>query len=272
MIFGSILLQCHLYINQHHFSGLYLTLQSPANSVEFQHLLARIHRRYQTVTQSVRLCDHSFEFTRIKDPNRVLDEIVAEEDRLEKASGKRKISDQLRLPYWAEIWDSALGISQVLIKKYTQLNTQKHNSSVLDLGCGQGFTGMVAASLGCNVLFADLEPHALLFAKLNSLRFTTTARTQQLNWQTAQLGERFDLIIGADILYERKQWDFLEPFWLNHLKPDGQVLLGEPGRHTGDNFPEWITARNWNLQIHHEPVSTKDKPIRLFELSIVRKM
>ena len=114
---------------------------------------------------------------------------------------------------------------------------------VLDLGCGMGFTGMMAALLGHAVLFADLEPPALLFARLNAIRWSTRIRTRQLNWQTARLDETFDLILGADILYERNQWEFLEPFWRAHLSPAGSILLGEPGRQTGDDFPTWIAVR-----------------------------
>jgi len=59
---------------------------------------------------------------------------------------------------------------------------------VLDLGCGQG---LAAASLRlwASVLFADLEPPALLFAQLNSMPFTKLIRTRQLNWQTDRLDE-----------------------------------------------------------------------------------
>ena len=116
------------------------------------------------------------------------------------------------------------------------------------------------------VLFADLEPPALLFARLNSLPDAARVRTRRLDWATERLGERFDLILGADILYERKQWDFLEPFWREHLAPGGTVLLGEPGRQTGDLFREWITARKWSLEQHVEPVATRPTPIRIFEL------
>ena len=131
-----------------------------------------------------------------------------------------------------------------------------------------GFPGMVAASLGLPVLFADLEPPALLFASLNSLAYLPNPRTRQLNWQTTRLDEQFDLILGADILYERKQWDFLEPFWRSHLAPGGSVILGEPGRQTGDNFPAWITPRGWSLTLHEQTVATRTRPIRLFELKL----
>jgi hypothetical protein len=91
---------------------------------------------------------------------------------------------------------------------------------------------------------------------------------RQLNWQTARLRERFDLILGADILYERAQWEYLEPFWRHHLAPNGRVLLGEPGRKTGDEFPAWIVQRGWKIAFHEQTVTTRSKAIRLFELAL----
>ena len=226
-------------------------------------LRQRIARRYQTVTNTVAIGAIEFPFTRIKNPDKVLDEIAAEESRLEKLSGVRASEDQLHLPYWAELWDSALGIGQWLARNAAggpPLN-------VLDLGCGMGLTGVVAAALGHGVLFADLEPPALLFARLNSLPFRDRVRTRRLDWRTESLGERFDLILGADILYERRQWDHLEPFWRRHLATGGAVLLGAPGRQTGELFVPWIRARGWALRELEEPVRTRTKPIRLLHLT-----
>ena len=260
------------------------------NAIEAR-LRSRIARRYALVDTSFTFGPLTIPFTRVADPDRVLDEVAAEEDRLERVSGVRAPSDQLHLPYWAELWDSAIGIGRWLARRsevggggwgVRDGETQSGLSSarpahdphptttvnVLDLGCGMGLAGTVAAALGARVLFADLEPPALLFAQLNSLPWRQRVRTRQLNWQTDRLGEQFDLILGADILYERKQWDYLEPFWRAHLKPGGAILLGEPGRQTGDLFVDWITPRGWTLTRHTEKVQTRPQPIRLFELRL----
>jgi predicted nicotinamide N-methyase len=227
-----------------------------------QRLLARIHRRYVTTTQAVRVGSLIFDFTRITDPDLVLDEVAAEADRRERVSGLREPDEHLHLPYWAELWDSAAGIGQFLVGK-----PAAPPADVLDLGCGMGLSGTVAAALGASVLFADVEPPALLFAQVNSLPWANRVRTRQLNWQTDRLAEQFNLILGADILYERAQWEFLEPFWQHHLAPDGILLLGEPGRQTGDLFIHWIVQRGWKLQIFEEKVPTREKPVRIFELA-----
>src|ERR1051325_11494141 len=67
----------------------------------YQRILARIHRRFETYAETRRLGQLELPFPRIADPNRVLDEVAAEEDRIERVSGKRAAEDQLHLPYWA---------------------------------------------------------------------------------------------------------------------------------------------------------------------------
>jgi predicted nicotinamide N-methyase len=233
--------------------------------MERQRLLCRIGRRFATATQTLRIGPLEIPFTRVADPNRVLDEVVDAEDRREKLGGERHNGDELHLPYWAELWDSAYGLASFLTSHLTEASRDRP-PEVLDLGCGMGLTGTVAAARGCRVTFADLEPPALLFARLNSLPYRDRVRTRRLNWRTDTLGRRFNLILGADILYERPQWDFLDPFWRNHLAPNGSILLGEPGRPAVDAFPDWVTGRGWRLTQHEQPIPTRPKPIRLFEL------
>jgi predicted nicotinamide N-methyase len=224
-------------------------------------LLARISRRFAVVTETHLVGPLRPQFTRVADPDIVLDQIVDAEDRREKQTGQRRDGEDLHLPYWAELWDSALGIG-------AYLTTQNlRGKSVLDLGCGMGFAGMVSAMMGANVLLADLEPDALLFARLNTLRWFDQTRVRKLNWQKDRLAEAFDLIIGADVLYDRSQWDYLEPFFRDHVAKEGSVLLGEPGRQTGDLFPDWIVDRGWMLQSIQQKLPPRARPIRIFQLT-----
>lgn len=225
-------------------------------------LLARVSRRYRVITEPVTIGKLTFDFTRIADPDGVLDEVAAEQDLRIKLSGKKDL-EPLHLPYWAELWESARGIGQYLEKRASE-----NASSVLDLGCGQGLAGTVAAAGGAKVLFADLESPALLLAALNSLPWTSRVRTQRLDWRKDKLGETFDRILGADILYEKSQWQYLESFWQAHLKPGGDVLLGEPGRQTGDLFLEWIANYPWRVEQFEETVPSRPRPIRIFRLTL----
>jgi predicted nicotinamide N-methyase len=225
-------------------------------------LLARIHRRYQTKFETLLIGGLRIPFTRIADPDVVLDQVAAEEDRREKTSGQRHEGEELHLPYWAELWESGQGIGQMLVNSPELVR----DKNILDLGCGMGLAGTIAAALGANVLFADLEADSLLFAALNSLPWREKIRTRRLNWKKDRLNERFDLILGADILYEKQQWDFLEPFWREHIANGGSVLLGEPGRQTGELFLEWIKPKYWKVERSEAPVPGRTRPIRLFHL------
>ena len=162
----------------------------------------------------------------------VLDQICASIDLHERTTGQRIQGDSLGLPYWAELWDSAIGIGTWMAKTNwllpdTLLPTAP-TLSVLDLGCGMGLSGTIAAMLRADVLFADMETDCLLFAKLNGLRYSTKVDAKKVNWQTDDLQRRFDRIIGSDVLYDRTQWPFLDTFFRKHLAPGGKILLGEP--------------------------------------------
>jgi predicted nicotinamide N-methyase len=225
-----------------------------------QRLLARIRRKYEIAEEPFVIGPLRFTFTRVKDPDRVLDQVCNEEDSRETKTGERLAGNDLHLPYWAELWDSSIGVGHFLVK------SNPKTPRVLDLGCGMGLAGTVAAAIGHPVLLADIETPALLFAKLNTLPYSHRVRIRKLNWQRDHLGEQFDLIIGADVVYERAQWEYLEPFWREHLAPQGEVLLGEPGRGTGDLFGEWITNRGWSLRLFEQAIPSRKNPIRLFQL------
>src|SRR5205085_8137477 len=59
--------------------------------------------------------------------------------------------DLERPPYWALIWPSALALARFLIRTDALCRGKR----VLELGCGAGLAGIVAAALGARVLQTD---------------------------------------------------------------------------------------------------------------------
>lgn len=242
----------------------------------------RISRLYATTDDVVHVGPLAIPFTRIADPNIVLNEAAEAEGRRDREAGAGHVGDELHLPYWAQLWESSLGMGVFLVHHWAQMYPTDHPSAVarlaknlmsesrrarvLDLGCGMGLTGAVAARLGAEVTFADLEPVALLFARLNSFADRGRCHYRRLNWRTDTLKDRFDLILGADVLYERQQWEPLDKFFRQHLAPGGAVVLGEPGRVTGDDYPAWIIPRGWKLECFTQ-TPAGGKPIRVFQLT-----
>ena len=223
--------------------------------------MTRIHRRYATVTEPLKFGPVTLDFTRVADPNRVLDEIADEEDRREKSSGVR--ADQpLHLPYWAELWDSGRRGLPAPGRPVGRPAGRRVGDG-LGLRPGRdrigrgpaGGTSVVCRSRGAGPLVRPLQR-----------RHPTGTGPGGSTGKLDHLGETFELIIGADILYDRKQWVHLEPFWAEHLSPTGSILLGEPGRPTGGMFLDWLKDRPWDVTEYEQRVPTRERPIRVFEL------
>ncbi len=253
-----------------------------STSQRIARLQSRLGQRFELLTEAIQIGPLRVTFTRVADPETVLNELCDRIDAHEKRTGQRLQGDQLGLPYWAELWDSSIGVGQWLLRYRDQqfkaeADTEHRNGdiqpidkrfapTVLDLGCGMGLAGTVAAMLGARVTFGDIERDCLLFACLNGLRYNGQVRARRIDWEKDDLNQRFDLIIGSDVLYDRIHWQPLDAFCKRHLTDTGTVILGEPGRMTGDLWIDWIANRGWNLHTHIEQVPTRKTPIRLFEL------
>lgn len=142
-------------------------------------------------------------------------------------------------PYWALVWTGAHSLA-----RYVEDHVACAGRSVLDLGCGLGLTGIVASLKGGRVTFADHEPQALAFARANAeLNGCCGYRTQQLDFSHDTLAQRFSLILGAEIVYDRSLFSVLIDFVLRHLTPDGSALLADAHRTNTDEFYRQLDAR-----------------------------
>ena len=86
----------------------------------------------------------------------------------------------------------------------------------------------------------DYDRDALLFARWNAavnLGASATGHVQilPLDWREPA-ATTYDIILGADIVYERRHFAPLWRFLSAALKPGGYVLLGEPDRQMGADF------------------------------------
>jgi predicted nicotinamide N-methyase len=213
-------------------------------------LLQEMRQRYEIVAERIRLGELEFDFWRIADPESLLDD----------ATLLKSYDDLPWQPYWAETWDTARGVASELAER------DLRSKRVLDLGCGLGLTGTVAAARGARVVMGDYAPPALPFACVNSWPWRERVDVIHLNWRKDNLGEKFDLIVGSDILYDREDLPYLDSFWRAHLASEGSVLLGDPTRLMTRDFIRWIWQRGWRIAESRREVPRSTRPIRLIEL------
>ena len=86
-------------------------------------------------------------------------------------------ADDSKIPYWAEIWPSAIALSEAILNE-PMLEGQMY----LELGAGLGLTSCVAAHRGARVIATDYLAEPLAFAKVNGHLNGVSLDVEMLNW------------------------------------------------------------------------------------------
>lgn len=213
---------------------LLIVIDSFASSKAYRRLLARVERRYLVGRVRFVAGEREYEVLKVADPDSVFDAAMAEEN----SRGQKPLDWQ---PYWAEAWESSLVLAQYV----AELSTP--TTSLLDLGCGVGVVGAVAAACGWDVMLGDIAQPGLLFSQLNVWPWRERALVRRIDWQQDWLGRDFDVIACADCVYDRRDFHDLDKFWRKHLSDHGEVLIAEPSRLIGREFRETIVQLGWTL-------------------------
>lgn len=175
-----------------------------------------------------------------------------------------------RLPYWAELWTSSIALAAHCLEQ-TGLNGR----SVLDLGCGLGLTGISAAHRGASVVFADYEEDALRFARANArmnLGAAEFARCEfrVADWRDPGALEAFDVVLGADIIYERRHFTPLLQSLHSTVGHGGEAWLAEPDRVLGSDFFAFARADGWFVDIREKSVERRGRT-SCVRIAVIRK-
>ena len=171
-----------------------------------------------------------------------------------------------RLPYGVALWPAAIALAHDVAMRTSEFAGR----SVLELGAGTGLPGIVAASLGANVLQSDRQDLALHLCRLNGERNATTGLRHAIaDWTEWTLDERFDWIMGSDILYGEALHPFLRRIFETNLKPGGKVLVGDPFRRPAITFLESLEASGWKVVMSKWSIGSgkAPRPVGVFELT-----
>jgi len=148
-------------------------------------------------------------------------------------------------PYWAALWPSARALSAHLAHMHfddeEEATEHSHGGfsirgkTVAELGCGLGLVGITLAKLGAkSVTLFDREPLCLecanRSAELNDVE--SIVKTEVLDWNAPADKNKlnnFDILVAADVLYERHAVEPVSEFCSNFVKANGgQVFIADP--------------------------------------------
>ncbi|RLV58652.1 methyltransferase domain-containing protein [Parashewanella curva] len=129
-------------------------------------------------------------------------------------------------PLFGVLWPSG-----IILAEYVQ-DFDFENKRILEVGCGIGVSSLLLNKLNANITASDYHPAAQTFIERNNkLNHHTPIKFERINWENDHEGlGQFDLIIGSDLLYEDHQVKTLSQFLLKHTKPQGEMILVDPGR------------------------------------------
>ena len=145
-----------------------------------------------------------------------------------------------RLPYWAELWPSAVALARCLSRR------DLAGKRVVELGCGVGLPAVAALDRGAEVLATDHNGVALDFVVHNArANLGRGPGTALLDWFSPELGGlgTFDLVFAADVLYERRNARALADLVPRLVAPGGEALVADPRRPPAPSFLEPMERR-----------------------------
>lgn len=179
---------------------------------------------------------------------------------------QRLLSEDPRPPYGIALWPAAIALAHELTARAADLRGR----TVLELGAGTGFPGIVAASLGAKVVQTDRNEVPMSICRRNAERNgVTTIEHRVADWTLWDDPARYDLIIGADVIYSEQMHEHLRPIFESNLAPGGRVLLSDPFRPLGLRFLGALEGAGWRITVAKWTVGevATPRPIGVFELT-----
>lgn len=178
----------------------------------------------------------------------------------------RELRDHL--PYGVALWPSAIALAHELAARGEEAFAGK---TVLELGAGTGLPGIVAASLGAaRVVQTDRQEGAMALCQRNGQRSGVVGIEHQLaDWTDWHDKERYDWIIGSDILYGEPMHPHLRRLFQTCLAPGGgRILLSDPFRAPSLRLLESLDEQGWRVSITRWNIGDSEpRPVGVFEIS-----
>lgn len=169
-----------------------------------------------------------------------------------------------RPPYWPLIWPSAVALARFLV----QSSRSWPGRYVLELGCGAGLVGIVAAELGARVVQTDYILDALVLARSNARRNGARGiRHVAADWRAWPLRASFDVVLASDVTYDRAFREPLETVLERTLAPGGTAYFTDPGRPPALPFFARLERGGWRVEMDVLPGEEDLPNLYLYRLS-----
>lgn len=221
-------------------------MSNPVLPPESMEILRLLRRRYRTEFNTLRLRERELKILQVADIEPLL-------------HGRDPFEDVSKFPFWVRLWEAALILCDLMLTQPVP-----SGGRLLELGAGLGAPGLAAALAGHRVTLSDYEPQILDFQRVsataNGLR---GIEFKLIDWLKPPKLERFDTIIGAEILFRE---DFIAPLlriFRNYLAPGGTIYLAHDAtRRSLRSFLEQAAA-DFTIGTMARKISGDDKEVTI---------
>ncbi len=223
--------------------------------LELDDILERINQKHAVEAVPLKIAGKTLNVLQIKDFEEYIKKLVDEGN-----------VDFKGLPFWAKVWDASFLLAYFLGKQPVV-----DGRRMLEIGAGTGVVGLYAALCGHNVTISDVDEDALLFARANALmNGLAGVKILRLDWNEPDVQQRYDVIFGSEVVYDRESYPQLVGFLQKALAPGGIIFLAKnAGLHTPRFFAE--LTKSFELKESVQEIRTDDECQRICLYAVRRK-
>jgi predicted nicotinamide N-methyase len=217
-------------------------------------LQAHLHGLTTLAGSVVRIGDRSYRITHPASADALIDEYDFDHNE--------------RLPYWAELWPSAISLALHLYERNLA------GTRAIELGCGVGLPTVAALNRGARVLATDHYEAALDFTAHNArANLGQEPETALLDWRAPDVPHpaAFDLVVGADVLYERPNAVALADLVPKLLAPEGEAIFADPRRDDAPAFVRMMEEKGFETCTQDTSVHNNGREVRVLLHQLRRK-
>lgn len=212
--------------------------------------LAEIEKKYGFVVKSHRIGETVLKIAQIDRVDDMVYDIYPE-----------AVTTHGDAPVWMITWPASFALAEFLLH-----NRSLRGMKVLELGCGTAAAGIALELAGAEVVCTDNDPLALAMAGYNArLNGCSSLRVRFLDWYEPDLDERFDLVVGSEVVYFEKSFGPLLSVLKRFTRSTGTIVLSDQQRPQMSSFVELCSAEGFTPSRFHQMVylPDHDQPVRI---------